>query len=286
MVSSKTSTPQQRCHISANRDLTSVEKVDGTDIDDLLPLLEPPGDLETKAYYWAFPSRPHLLGRTSSGTTPWWLLSEPPENPHWGITGDLKEVTICGPVGPHAIHACWRVSTLNRVRKALHDLPWTSIDVLRIGRTKFPEHERPVIVWVGVSPSGMAKIEKSWDLIASKLRAVRAALDADNLKDVECGMRESEVVRTAAAGPRLLLPSLDRSRFELYGSRAELIATQAASATVGQAITPAHCKSSTGTLGLYLMEESEAGTDGEESGTVWGLTCHHVAFPADGDRTE
>ncbi|CAK7567380.1 MAG: hypothetical protein SEPTF4163_005344 [Sporothrix epigloea] len=252
--------------------------------DALLPLLEPPGELETKAYYWAFPSRPHLLGRTTSGTAPWWRLSEPPENPHWGPTGDLERVTAWGPVGPHAIHACWRVSTLNRVRKALAGLPWTSIDVLRIGRSKFQEYERPVIVWIGVSPSAMAKIEKPWDLIASKLRAVRAALDADNLTDVECEMRESEILRTADASPRLLLPPRGEERFNR--AQEEVTALRAVSTTLSQTITPAHCESSAGTLGLYLVAETEASDEANDDGVAWALTCHHVAFPPDGNCAE
>lgn len=125
------------------------------------------------------------------------------------------------------------------------------------GHAKLQKHERPVIVWIGVDPEFSYKAKKPWDLIASKLRAVRAALDADNLTDVKCEMRVSEVIRAADAGPRLLLLLLDRSGFELYGSRAELIATQAASTAVGQAITPAHCEPSTGTLGHYLAGESE-----------------------------
>ncbi|CAK7269550.1 hypothetical protein SEPCBS57363_003659 [Sporothrix epigloea] len=194
------------------------------DTDELLPLLEPPGDFEVWAYYWAMPSRPRLLGRTSSGAHPWWRLLEPPVDSHWGPTANLTRATVCGPVGPHPIHACWRKSTLNRVRAALSGLPWTSIDVLRIGRTELREYERPIIVWVGVSPSAMVKIEEPWALIASNLRAVRAALDADNLTDVECEMRESEIFKTANAGPRLLLPPRDRGQYDYYGRQDELYA--------------------------------------------------------------
>ncbi|CAK7563974.1 MAG: hypothetical protein SEPTF4163_001856 [Sporothrix epigloea] len=251
-------------------------------IDQVLPLLEPPGEFEVWAYYWAMPSRPHLLGRTTSGAHPWWRLVEPPVDSHWGPTANLDRATVCGPVGPHPIHTCWRKSTLNRVRTALSGLPWTSIDVLRIGRTELREYERPVIVWVGVSASAMEKIEAPWALIASKLRAVRAALDADNLTDVECEMRESDIVRTANAGPRLFLPPRERDQYEYYGRRAELSAIQAVSTALGRAITSSHCESSIGTLGIYLV--SECGEDDEDrAGTAWALTCNHVAFPGGGN---
>ncbi|CAK7270898.1 hypothetical protein SEPCBS57363_004340 [Sporothrix epigloea] len=252
----------------------------------LLPLLEPPGGFEACGYYWGFPSNPRLLGRTSSGTTPWWRLSEVPDDPRSSPFSNLKGESVCGPVGPHAIHACWRVSTLNRVRKALSGLPWSSIDVLRIGRAKLKEHERPVIVWVGVSSNVGYKMKNHWDLIASKLRAVRAALDADNLTDVECEMRESDILSIADAGPRLLLPSHGRDCFDVYEGQAELAAFQAVSAAVGQAITPTLYEFNTGTLGLFLADESEAGDDSDGCGTVWALTCHHVAFSVISDPAE
>ncbi|CAK7269554.1 hypothetical protein SEPCBS57363_003661 [Sporothrix epigloea] len=262
------------------------DSVDTTKIDNdaVLPLLEPPGDFEVWAYYWAFPSRPRLLGRTSSGVTPWWRLTEPPKNPFYGPTSNLESATTCGPVGPHAIHACWRVSTLSRVRAALIGLPWTSIDVMRIGRAALQEHQRPVIVWVGVSPSAMAEIAAPWDLVASKLRAVRAALDADNLADVECEMRESEIIQTVDSNQRLLPPPNTRDRF--LKPQMELDAVRIVSTAVGRTITPGHCETNTGTLGLYLAPETESSESGDHNGTVWALTCHHVAFPKHGGRTE
>ncbi|CAK7563948.1 MAG: hypothetical protein SEPTF4163_001830 [Sporothrix epigloea] len=265
--------------------LPSGEEDDGVNVKTLLPLLEKPDFFEARAYYYDFPSRPSLLGRTSSGKIPWWRLSEEPEDPSLSPYANLRGATVCGPVGPHAIHACWRVSTLNRVRAALDGIPWTSIDVLRYGRAKLQEHERPVIVWVGVDLRFKWATEKSWDLIAFRLRAVRAALDADNLTDVECEMRDSEVLRTVDAGPRLLLPPHDRNPFGIYKGQEELAAFQPVSAAVGQAITPANSNCN-GTLGLYLKEESEAGEDSDESGTVWALTCHHVAFPFHVDPTK
>ncbi|CAK7563954.1 MAG: hypothetical protein SEPTF4163_001836 [Sporothrix epigloea] len=252
--------------------------------DAVLPLLEPPGDFEVWAYYWAFPSRPRLLGRTSSGITPWWRLTEPPKDPFWGPTSNLESASICGPVGPHAIHACWRVSTLSRVRAALVGLPWTSIDVMRIGRASLKEHERPVIVWIGVSPSAMADIAAPWDLVASKLRAVRVALDADNLADVECEMRESEIIQTVDSNQRLLPPP-NTWNWPLK-PQMELDAVRIVSTAVGRTITPGHCETSTGTLGLYLAPETEPSGNGDKDGTVWALTCHHVAFPKHGGRTE
>ncbi|CAK7269546.1 hypothetical protein SEPCBS57363_003657 [Sporothrix epigloea] len=124
----------------------------------------------------------------------------------------------------------------------------------------------------------MKKIEAPWALIASKLRAVRAALDADNLTDVECEMRESEIFRTADVGPRLFLPPRDRVQYEYYGRQDELYAIQAVSTALGQAIAPTHCKSRMGTLGIYLVSECDE-DDGDKVEAAWALTCNHVAFP-------
>ncbi|CAK7234288.1 hypothetical protein SCUCBS95973_008884 [Sporothrix curviconia] len=231
----------------------------------VLPLLEPPSEFEAKAYYWSFPSQPRLLGRTSSGTTPWWRLSQPENDDtiQFGPYAGLETATMCGPVGTHAIHACWWSSTLPRVRTALASIPWTSIDVLRIGRTEVRKRDRPVIVWVGVSPSRVLP----WPQIASALRAVRQALDADGLFNVQCEMRQSEVIKAAGTGPRLVSP-------------------QAISTAVGQPISPAHNDTTTGTLGLFLEPASEPGKKRDDDGSaVWALTCHHVALPTAASRT-
>ncbi|CAK7270897.1 hypothetical protein SEPCBS57363_004339 [Sporothrix epigloea] len=192
-------TSPEKCKESDKSTPSNIEETDGVNVDALLPLLEPPGDFEAWAYYWALPSQPKLLGRTSSGTVPWWRLSEPHKEPYEDLDEDPisepENDSVLRPIGPHAIKECWQVSTSRRVCAALKGLPWDSVDLLRIGRASLTPRERPVVVWVGVSPKAIAEIEAPWDLIASKLRAVRAALDADNLTDVECEIRTSEISR-------------------------------------------------------------------------------------------
>ncbi|CAK7563975.1 MAG: hypothetical protein SEPTF4163_001857 [Sporothrix epigloea] len=273
----------QRRQRSEDTDLSSVEEESDND-DTLLPLLEQPGSFEAEAYYWAFPSRPRLLGRTFSGQIPWWPLARTSIDPAFDIAAKFDGTTTYGPVGPHAIHACWQATTLNRVRAALSGLPWTSIDVLRIGRIKLRENERLVIVWVGVSPSAMAKIAAPWALIASKLRAVRAALDTENLTEVECEMRESTVIGAVDTSPRLLQSPRGETQEDILPS--ELAAIHTVSTAVGRGITPVHRQSSTGTLGLYLVAADDTGEEGNNAGTVWALTCHHVALPELGDLRE
>ena len=89
---------------------------------------------------------------------------------------------------------------------------------------------------------------------------------------------------TADVGSRLLLPPRGENRY--VRGKNEVIAMQTVSTTLRHVITPAHCESSTGTLGLYLVAETEAGIEGDDEATVWALTCHHVAISQDGKRTK
>lgn len=163
----------------------------------ILPHLEPPSDFEVMCYYYSFASHPRLIGRTSSGTTPWWRLDKDDEETKeleyeanfWGRSTGLEYATAYGRVGNHhAIHQCWEETTLQKVEDALQGLDYSSIDVLRIGRTKVPPSEHPVIVWVGVNPvlkNFDEREDHPWPLIAAKLRAVRKVLDEDGLSSVE-----------------------------------------------------------------------------------------------------
>lgn len=161
-------------------------------------------------------------------------------------------------------------------------LDWTSIDVLRIGRTTLAEKDRPVIVWVGVASRSVERGNAPWPLVAYVLGRVRGALDRDGLADVECEVRISDT--SAATGPRLIAPAhgLDRQMQQPW----EVDATQLIATTIGQAIAPRNSQGTKGTLGLYLAPATTPlNTDttgaGIESGPVWALTCHHVLLPGD-----
>ncbi|ERS98516.1 hypothetical protein HMPREF1624_05300 [Sporothrix schenckii ATCC 58251] len=109
-----------------------------------------PSDHEATYYYAAFPSQPRLLGRTSSATTPWFYNEDWPPKYRYYYSGPedaLNSATAAGPVGPHQIHASWETGTRGKIINALSPIQWTSIDVLRIGRTILEENKRPVIVW-------------------------------------------------------------------------------------------------------------------------------------------
>lgn len=233
-----------------------------------------PTEEETSFYYASFPSRPRLLGRTSSANMPWFFLTNPLRDTYYpfGRSVEFEAATASGPLGPHAIHASWETTTRQKVIGAIAPLDWTSIDILRMGQTTLAEHEQPVIVWVGVAARAVDR--PLWDLVALVLGQVRRALDRDGLTDVECEVRVSDT--SPAAGSRLLPPARGIER-ALQGHM-EKRAHQAVAASVGQSISPRNAPWVEG-LGLYLAPETTADAQYNQEEPVWALTCRHVVFP-------
>ncbi|KIH87724.1 hypothetical protein SPBR_08923 [Sporothrix brasiliensis 5110] len=232
-----------------------------------------PSDHEATYYYAAFPSQPRLLGRTSSATTPWFYNEDwPPKYRyyHSGPEDALNSATAAGPVGPHPIHASWETGTRGKVINALSPIPWTSIDVLRIGRTTIEENKRPVIVWVGVASQAAEAGHVPWSLVSIVLKRVRHVLDSDGLQDVECELRVSDVSHASGTRLRQRQHDIDRRSHSAW----ELTATHAVSTSLGQAVSPANNPNFDGTLGLYLAPDASMNDD-----AIWALTCYHVVLP-------
>ncbi|ERS99961.1 uncharacterized protein SPSK_09849 [Sporothrix schenckii 1099-18] len=165
---------------------------------DVLPRLSPPGDQEATSYYRYLPSQPRLLGHTTSGVIPWPPPFQPLPNEY--VSHQESPKNVLAPIGDHLIVAIWdNIEPL--IQHALSRLPWTSIDVFRIGLQNKRILDRPVVVWVGIGTSRV-----SWDnQVAPALRAVRTILDDANLRDVESEFRTSDVHYLSS--PVLLSPS-------------------------------------------------------------------------------
>lgn len=101
-----------------------------------IPEMIQPPDEESQMYYFSFPTRPRLLGRTSSGTTPWFFNTWPEPNAHypWGRDSYLPGATAAGPVGNHAIRSKWENGTAAKIVQAIQPLDRTIVNVMRIGR--------------------------------------------------------------------------------------------------------------------------------------------------------
>ncbi|KJR89275.1 uncharacterized protein SPSK_06464 [Sporothrix schenckii 1099-18] len=256
-----------------------------------------PSEEEASLYYSSFPSQPRLLGRTSSATTPWFYETWPPRGHYYPFGREcvLYSATVSGPVSPHAIHALWESTTRQKVIGALSLIDWTSIDVLRIGRATRAQHDRPVIVSVGVASRAVDNQNVSWSLVSCILGRIRRVLDDDGLCDVECELRVSDVLR--AAGPRLTAPLLGRGRI-LHKQHDDRAKHRTACQTKDNDKHEKKDRNNVtrGTLGLYLAPVQSSPTpvlsasdvpdpsaieNTSENEPVWGLTCHHVVFEDD-----
>ena len=239
----------------------------------LLPHLTPPTKEEATHYYRDFPSKPILLGRTSSGVSKWppALVPYTDNDVLFPIWSRLP-TRLLSPIGKHKIRSCWYEKVQPLVVTSLQHLPWTSIDVFRIGYDTVTVFKRPVVVWVGLSSDDIP-----WADIARALRVIRKILDDAGLNDVQCEMRCSPV--SFLGGPRLI------AKDEKLLSDNMLHKLLPLSTALGQscALGAAHDQIS-GALGLFLIGSQPSGgkddtVKQEKDVPLWALACRHVALP-------
>ena len=233
----------------------------------LLPLLCPPSDEEARLFYLGLPSLPRLIGRASAGIDLWESPAEQfAREP--AIAGyHIAEKKVISSLGQHRICSEWH-NVQPRVLESIEGVPWTSVDVCRIGDPEVPRNERAVVVWIGIAPEDQSPLP--WPVVAGVLRTCRGILDAAGLVDVDCQLREAQVV--TLAGPRLLPPSL--SVYTPWGRLCQNI-----TATVGQSIVPFDSPMLQGTLGVFLSTENG-------KCPLWALTCRHVGLPYRQNKNE
>ncbi|EFX04333.1 hypothetical protein CMQ_1261 [Grosmannia clavigera kw1407] len=218
----------------------------------VLPDLAPPSDDEAKGYYRRLPSCPRLVGRTSGKER--WYSPFPGES-------SLPSSEEISTIGQHTIVSLWEDLLESHVMTIIKDLPWTSVDVLRIGLKSVKRSDKPVIVWIGVSTADIP-----WPKIADVLRAFRVVLDMRGLNDVDVEIRVATV--SQAAGPALLpANSLNMSQMDVY-------LRQLYTTAVGQSFASAKSDRTQGSLGMYLWA-ARSGNSTE----LFALTCRHVALP-------
>ncbi|EFX06277.1 hypothetical protein CMQ_6598 [Grosmannia clavigera kw1407] len=248
---------------SQSTNVTSPMARNEADNENILPLLTPPSEEEAVNYYHGILSEPRLVGRASAGIEIWETCKQvmdrlPPEPFMYYPRKQLDSI------GNHPIRKCWR-AVQPLVVEAISGLPWTSIDIFRIGYQDSQPAERPVVVWVGVETASIP-----WYKVAEALRSCRKALDSANLNlaNVDCQIRVSTVM--SLAGPSLLPPYRESPTDETVCVTAQPFTT-----TIGQSIFPFSNPGLRGTLGIYV---SPARTT---KSPVWALTCRHVGIPND-----
>lgn len=243
----------------------------------VLPLLCPPTEEEALSYYSAFPSQPRLIGRTSSGIDPWELkVVEPGPHPEYRRIEKTQ-------IGRHKIRDVWDDIVEPQIVAAVARLPWTSVDIWRIGKSDVERSMRPVVIWVGIATSQATTIP--WDDVAQTLRKCRVILDTAGLADVECEMRASDIVPLMENAQPDLVDG-NNNHTQTYGSRPQLLdprdqadlayIAKPFTTAIGQSVTPLERQGLRGTLCLYLWP---AETSPDEPVRIWALTARHVVLP-------
>ena len=175
---------------------------------------------------------------------------------------------VLGSVGTHKILTCWsdvRPAILTAIRR----LPWSSVDVCRIGFADDTHLKRPVVVWIGVDDEAS---ELPWEDVAGAIRSCRRILDNAGLHDVDCQLRVSRVV--SLAGPQLLKPF--PNTYATWQSIAQRFTT-----SLGLSLSPRDRPTLEGSLGVFLSPE-DTGSTTAGGGPLWAVTCRHVGLPSDG----
>ena len=208
----------------------------------------PVSENEAYLYYAGLPSRPRLVARSSTPTTPW---TEPSGMEAYPLRKELKAV------GNHALNDVWEDKLAPFVLDILESesVKFTSVDVVRIGIVGEPSP--PVILWIGVLPASLSPVDGLNVALQCK-----ELLEKNDIIDVDVELRESIVTRSV--GSRFLDPVLSSN------PTAEV--RRPLTATLGLSISTQSTSWAEGTGGFYMAE-------GGDSKRVFLVTARHVVFP-------
>ena len=200
---------------------------------------------EAEFYYYGLPSRPRLVGRSSTHE---WVAPCGP-----GVFPRHKQLQ---PVGMHPINDIWEGDLSYKVVERLNSkqLSWTSIDVVRIGFVD--ESFSPVILWIGVEPDTLSY--KQGMAVAHSCHEI---LVKSGITNVDVEMRESCVI--LLAGPKLLAPT--------FYPEATAEVRNPLTTTLGLPIACQKTPYKEGTGGIFLAE-------GGNSRRIFLLTTRHVVL--------
>lgn len=229
-----------------------------------------PSDEEQQDYYYGLYSRPKLIARSSDTT---WApkISQ--------LAGDFGPVPKrMGPVGRHPLVELWNNSTgsvRNEIIQCLKGCQWNAIDIVRIGYIDATD-KWPIIMLISVDPGSTTWADGNYIV-----RRCKEVLSRHNVNDVECEMKEGQLLNLTAPetdthGPPVAhrlrsAASLDKGHWRT----AEMFLTD----SLGESIAPSTMRTHEGTKGLYLERIDDQGNN---QGTLV-LTCRHVVLSAASD---
>nr|GAT59150.1 predicted protein [Mycena chlorophos] len=155
-------------------------------------------DVEARNRYRGFPSQPLCIARSNISTRPWSLngLNE----------ASLMTLWLPDPGCTNLSPEIWHKELAKIVERTLseNNVSWTSVDLVRIGRSDDGETAAQTIVWVGVKAKSLTR-EKGQRLCVILVGILRD----HGVDDVEVEFRESSVslLVNVGPGPSLLAPN-------------------------------------------------------------------------------
>ncbi|KAF7308431.1 hypothetical protein HMN09_00691900 [Mycena chlorophos] len=155
-------------------------------------------DVEARNRYRGLPSQPLCVARSNISTRPWSLnsLNE----------ASLMTLWLPDPGRTNLSPEIWHKELAKTVERTLseNNVGWTSVDLVRIGRSDDGETAAQTIVWVGVKTKSLTR-EKGQRLCAILVDI----LHNHGVNDVEVEFRESSVslLVNVGPGPSLLAPN-------------------------------------------------------------------------------
>ncbi|CVL12934.1 hypothetical protein FPRO06_13152 [Fusarium proliferatum] len=238
----------------------------------------PPSEEERRGYFHGLPSSPLLVARSSAAA--WSRLN------YSGFPEEKKMAVATG----HAIQQPWNEPNSplqGSIMKALENLNWTAIDILRIRSNKHLTREKVGQVMMLITvPENSTTFNQGYEAVCT----CKSILENMGLGDVEVEMKEGKLFRSISAPLRPPEGVQGQQPLPLHNGR--LLPGPLASAAdykyrfnfteyIGTNIAALDNRQKEGTKGLYLR-------DSQDSTTTYALTCRHVAYnkeqPADNSR--
>ncbi|PIL33932.1 hypothetical protein GSI_03639 [Ganoderma sinense ZZ0214-1] len=219
----------------------------------------PPSPQEACCFYYALPSQPRLIARSST-----YVWVEPTGMEAYNTPKESSPFNAS-----HPLRAIWE-STVGPTMVAYLDakgVKWTSLDPLRMG--KIGDTSPPHIVWLGVVPGSLSPEEGVE--VATHCRNI---LSSHGIDDVHVEIRESEVLRSSAGREPKPMFKPDARTSDPVASAREPLST-----SLGLPICAEDTPSVGGIGGFFI-------SDARKPGRLFLVTARHVLFPPDTDANE
>ncbi|KAF3066789.1 hypothetical protein CFAM422_009017 [Trichoderma lentiforme] len=146
----------------------------------------PPTEEECKLYYYGLPRCPRLVARSSSHV---WVKRQMPPGRTAPIGNENLVPKALVPCSEHPAYQLWfnpECPLQKQIIQVVSVAAWTAIDIFGVGYNDGVNEEFPATLMVTVKPGKL-----SWSAGYDIARRCKSILEAYNILDVECEIRES-----------------------------------------------------------------------------------------------